>query len=443
MSNKNILLKTLTALALSSMLFACGSQNNTDSSASDSSSSLIASEGLKSDVIALSNSQNLTISIAIATSSGALGLSYNNYYTPNYVYSEDFNNGDWGYIESSEGVYPVNQEDDGSLLPGELLYSDSGLLLTGLWDQGLFPYFSSLNTDEFPETSGDYVLKNKLNILTMLDIYGFSRSRYLEVESITFHSGEYLTDFTAKLQLGSAIYQLSVVNTSPSNETIDSFISNGGTAFTPDEGLVKMRSLFEADNYNRDVIDYSSQESIGTEHFTPDYFYGDYDTTVAVPYGLMRFSNETITYSGYQFEMNGCYYFTVQSNQVVLSPSNPYNSSADIASVCFYLHDPLLFSSFQHVEFDSSNNTYSTTDQEILIDFAENNQVYDQIVEIGASLYRLDFKLYDIFEDTAEVEFNLYYGLSESDLNVATYRFLDFGSANVTLLDTFLTTVRA
>lgn len=394
-------------------------------------------EGVLGALEALVKSKSVQLTFQMESESGAKGLAYHTTYRPNYVYSDDPGK-EWGYIQSDDGVYSLGANDDYEIVPGEILKKNNEAVAS-LWDADLFPYFTDFDLREFPE-SDSYSLGNKINIMATMDLFGISRTRYLDVGAVTVTAGATWSDFSLRLVLGPAVYVCTVSGWDVPSTDVEDFLKAGGKAYIPDTALIEMRDLFEADNYNRDVRDYSDPTvSLGTEHFTPEYFYGDYvPGSGAASSGIMSIKKQTLLNpsTGQNVSLNGCYYFTIQNNQVVPTLGRAYNASSDIASVCFYLHHPLLFDRFQYVA--NNNGIYTTSKQEVLKDFATNNQVASIISEAGYSLYRLDFTIDNPSSDKEVVTFDLYFGTAEDNLGFVRYVFQDFGKANLSVVDKFM-----
>lgn len=412
-------------------------------SASPSASSVdLACSDLRTALSKLRGIRNYSLNISASNSR----VTYNRYYTENYVY-EDKTDAELGYVCADEGVFRISKLDE-EFVGSELLKDKSGAVYTDLWSSGLFRSFADFK-DEFASGVTSGKMTSKINILYLLSILDYSGSDYPSVSSVKVSIADSLNTLEFQLFMASS-YSVTClvqdVGNTTATEVVD-YLKNGGQALTPDGNLLKARDLFKTNNYNRDVLDFSTNASVGTEHFMPTYFYGDY--TAAASWGLLGIKNKTISgsvstsagTSQVSYTLNGAYYFVISGGAVSPHFADVYNASWDIPSkdVYNYPSNLLIWSCFERLKTVGVDRAYQVVDKNLLADFVNNYQLGTIISEAGASVVSLDIVMKDMSYASAQVTFNLNYVLSGA-MSTMSFPMKSFGAANVKTVDDFIST---
>jgi hypothetical protein len=395
---------------------------------------------LSSCLSILSKADDLTMNVIY--DSKTTYFDYNRYYTPSYVYDEQEKN-EWGYVLGKNGVFSVSKYQD-AFVTSELLSDAEGKAITSL--SSFVKGFSSL-TNEFDAGVKKRAFNSKANKLFLLSLINVAPTEYLNLSAAnaTMGSDIYSLAFNLVFADGGA-YTISFTNFLSTHATdLEAFLAGGAKELTPNENLSAARDLFKGNNFNRDVLDFESGASVGTEHFLPTYFYGSYTTSVS--WGLMGIDDyyikAQITTSSatttQEVELFGSYMFTLSGSSVSLSAGQPYNVSPSIPSkdVYNYPSNLLLWSSFEFLKEDYLGQQYTTERASVLQDFVKNYQLTETLSNAKATATSLEVDLEGMDGKSPLVTFKLAYSQGTAK-GTLVFPMKDFGKANIAAVDTFM-----
>jgi len=367
---------------------------------------------------------------------------YNRYYTPSYVYDEEEKN-EWGYVLGKNGVYSVGKYHD-ALVSSELLTDSKGSAISSL--SSVVKGFSGL-TDEFASGVKKRAFNSKANKLFLLSLVNLQPTDYLSISAANATMGEdiYSLNFNLSLDDGGA-YTISFTDfLSAHASDLEAYLSSGAKELSPNENLAAARDLFYGNNFNRDVLNFATGASEGTEHFLPTYFYGAYINSVS--WGLMGIDDyyvkaQVATASSttiQEVELFGSYMFTLSGSSVSLSSAQPYNASPSIPSkdVYNYPSNLLLWSSFGFLDEEYLGQQYSTDRASIVADFVKNYQLADTLKSSNAMATALEVDLEGFDGKNPVVTFKLSYSQGTAK-GTLLFPMKDFGKANVAAVDSFM-----
>jgi len=398
---------------------------------------------LRAAFTALAKATNYQATIDVSFAASSAPYSYHQTYTDRYVYC-DKAEAEWGYALAPEGLYRIDTTATG-YLASETLRDDSGAAYLSLYPSALFTSFADFALDEFADSDLDAMMKNKKNQLVALKLVGLSISDYFNLTSVEASISQkgLVSSFFLEVSLPQEVRHLSISAFGDAKiADLDSFV-RAASPFAAPTNLASVRTLFKAKNYSRSVIDYSDNATNdGTEHFLPDYFYGDYNANGAkqgaVSEGWMGINHKK--YKG--VDLYGTYLFSLVSSTVSLNTTGVYNASPDI-SAKGNVNYPSNLALWDRLEFciqGADEEHYETSDALSLSDFVSNYQLTASLSAIKAAPTRLSLVFAELGESTQSVTFKLYYQTSGSKENYVIFPMFDFGKSNLAVVDNFIKT---
>lgn len=427
MKKKSILLTILPMMILAS----CGSNHTVPETPVSIPTGNV---DLKTAYSYLSEAHNYQIMVDTTVPRGATFMTS---FTDKYVWC-DKKKDEWGLGLYKDGVANISYDDNGDLVAGEILKDKENRIQKQLWGSGLFASFADIS-DEFGDNEKEHVFTNKLNKLSILKLMGLSSSMLLDIKSATTTIVDELTTLDITLEFDYGKYILTVEAVGDTKSVCDSFITSSAP-YILDDDLAGTRLAFFEDNYNRDVLDYEDEKlSYGIEHFMPQYFYGEYNSYgaqhLAASAGYLAIKNKVYK----DQKLNGTYLFTLtESREVNLFTAGYYNDATNIHGVGFgYMSDLILWNKLELSTYDSKAGCYTFTNQKIVDDFVVVNQLVDSLNQAGYSAYKVELYLDDPKTKEDAVFFKLYYGPDQLGY-YAAYKFMDFGRANMSMVDRFI-----
>ena len=249
--------------------------------------------------------------------------------------------------------------------------------------------------------------------------------------------GDSLLDLSIEITLGLTRYEMSFDEFgSTAYEPVESYIGGGGSSLVLDERLSFAKEGFLGENFIRDVINYSTGESDGTERYTPHYFYGSYTGDAALyTGGYMGIRNKE-----YQGKiLNGTYMFLVDGLTVIPFFQGSYNNDPDITSPHVFNY-PGNMELWNRLELfaEEEEGVYVTYDSGLLADFVSNNQTGSFLSEIGGEAVSLSMSITDpVAGPNTIVTFSLDYNWTYGE-GSCVYPFTSFGNANIPVVDDFM-----
>lgn len=435
--------KIVSLLVLIPLLSMTGCGENTVSSERTSAKDGSDIHDLYSAFTALAKAKNYQVNIEVSSESGSAPYSYNVTYTDRYVYC-DKSGAEWGYALSSQGAYRVDTVSTG-FVASELLFDETGTSYSDLIGSGLFASFADFVSDGFTNSDQNLVIKNKKNQLAALKFVGLSTSDFFDLTSVEASIGSkgLLSSFYLDVTVAKVLRHVTVSAFGDAKlAALDSFVASAAPFEAP-VNLAMARVLFKAKNYSRSVIDYSDNlTNDGTEHFLPDYYYGDYNANGAKQ-GAASAGWMGINHKKYKGEdLYGTYLFSLTSSGVSLNTTGVYNVSPDISSKgnVNYPSNLVLWERLELANQNGDENHYQDNDYATLVDFCSNYQLTTSLSAINASPTRLAIQMANMGAKNQTVTFKLYYQVSGSDENYVIFPMFDFGRSNLGVVDGFIRT---
>ena len=463
---KNKLLK-LTVFSAVFVLAACNSNKSSDvinSEFNNSSSEqpvVVPVNNVKTGLTALHNSINYTADVSYN------GKQYFSIYVKeNYVGFDSDTNPDAldFFIKDNEGIFTLNRA-NGTVVSGEYKKKSEEENYSNLFDNTTAKTLYDVASDfvaGVAESDNDVVISNKTYKLGLLDYLGIDRAFYVDLDTVT---ASYKDAFSIKMDFANNnSYNLVFKNFgSTSNETVEKFLENGGTAYEPDACMAAMKRLVKSNNFVSAIYDFDSGVDGDynglSQVFNPHYFYttgsalGDKNATKQGYISFKRTTPVTDTSSpyyipGFPDTPYGIYSFMAQGMQHSFSPQAFYENP----DMEYFMHYPSLlkildktqyFKEGTITEFEKNytnkKNRYILKDINLIKDFATNfnlNNSYDfktcipYALGVEFSLNKEDKNCVIIFH------YCFTYGAKKYDYLVPLY---SFGQTNDDILDNFYT----
>ena len=138
-------------------------------------------------------------------------------------------------------------------------------------------------------------------------------------------------------------------------------------------------------------------------------------------------------------KLNGSYYFTYSETELSIITTMPINTNPDVTEVYNYPTYLLLFDNFQYFNINVDYENTIFTDQEtLMIDFCQNFQIYQTIIDNNCELVELEISYAIEQEDkNSNITFTLYYKYN-GQLGAFVYPFTSFNDTNIEIVDNFL-----
>ncbi len=410
---------------------------------------------VKSYLKALKNIHNYTVKETVssskATSSNYAEIKFDR---TNYFYS--FGASSYGYIESKDGVYPINANGD-SLIGGEIYRDDEGKAYSSLWGNDFFVSFADFIDEQIDsmEDGKDLIaVKGKNNKLKLLSMFGLDSSYYTSIiameASVNDDSDLEFNVRVNDVSSGATIYVNAIVTDllTTESEEVSDFLSNGGTHYVIDSDFAKARTLMKGNNYTHDYYDEDGNGVVGTEYFNENYYFGYWDPSYSAKMALegqILYSQGLVgidhkkTAEGVL--LNGCYLVTISGNQFTVNLSFPYNENPSVPTAYHY---PSFLSLWSNPEFfvateapEGLDAYYVTNDSIILDDFVSNFSMESMVASV--SLKNLYIGWHDIDAKEGNERF-IRFALETSGGDVI-YDFHNFGTTKIPGIDAFLGTL--
>ena len=356
----------MTGMLSASLLLSCGQEDTTPTS-------------LASAFKYMYSSRNYTIEYV-----GETYIPHSIIYTENSVgvYSKSYKEFNDYYIKDSGGIYHLTYDDK---------YYASEYLNAG---DDLFDYRPSFYQLAPSFVNGvkvdakSVVISDKTYRMGFLTVVGFSATDVLNLGTLTASYDNGAVTFTTTLNNNPLTYIAKNFGTTV-NKEVDDFLAKGGSHYTPDKNLSKMRTLLRSNNMIQGIYQLGetpeSTGFIGYSYFHPHYFYDIYNASTNYYSGAMAFNCvETAEHQAYK----GVYYFSLQMTQTEAGVEVDFQHSAlpiysepDIVT-CY--HYPTFLSLLDNLQFCKSwdksyflgitvsGTGYMFTNKNLMNDFASN-----------------------------------------------------------------------
>lgn len=363
------------------------------------------------------------------------------YYENNYT----------GYLSVKGGVCSF-EYDGTTLTKSALLKKDNEFLSLN----DFIPSFAGVNYSSLEgKTDMSLDLKTKAIAARLLPKIGFSATDYTSLVSLnaTLEDETTLNGFHFDLSFDNKnSYSITFQNVgSTSVSYLEEALKDNDEAFTPTETEQNITNLFAQNNYTQyrdltgnnfmDTMDYFTEQYFLTD-FTTEYASENPETAAAYTKGYLGINNKKMTYGGKELTFQGTYMFYKDTSGIVPSlylvtrenpskegyaePSFKDNDSSDVVSIMNYPKNLLALNHWELFT-DNKDDSFTTQDKTILLDFANNFS----LSETEKSLSHLDI-IYD--KDKGQVTMNLY----RTQGNYYEYVFGDFGSTAVSWVESFI-----
>ena len=415
------LLLLITIFTLSS----CGTTSSLDSTSVATTSSTVDIGGdanIKNIVSYLHQNENyhLTTTVETATSTDT----YDSFYNENYYYSSATLS---GYAEDENGIFRLNNFQN-HFLSSELLFDSNNNKMSNLWSSQLFSSFKDVDPNNFESSAKNEKVTSKLDKLFMLDMMNLSRGLLTEI-----------TDFN--LSVDEADHLVINITTLESTYTstinyqndlslpeLDTYLGTNSYYETSDEEKL-LQSSFANDNYERKMYGNDGKTIVGYEHFTPNYYYGEYVDDSNTSSGYIRLSNFTSGGNVY----NGIYYFYITDQGIGLSLLSD-DLSYDMNSFMNYPSNLLALKNLQFFTYIESLNEHVCVNQTIADDFIGNFQIAKMFPNNTVEGTELSYRTQNDFADDFTVIFTVSF-LVDNTSYYMEFEFLNFGAANIEQVD--------
>lgn len=396
----------------------------------------------------LKNNNNYSMDVTFSNET------YHHYVTPTYFYKEYTSTYPCGYILSNDGIYKVEYYDN-VLTPYELYLDSNGNTSKDLYGNKLITTFNDFDLSKISDTTSRSIsISNKLNKLSIFNIVDISTSYYINLKDmnisilddntlsidINFNSTyDELTSTTTSIpSYNIHIYDIGVAHYAP----IDEYISSGKSYFVPNDNLSNFRRLMYLNNYTREYYDdsYSTTSLAGKEIFTNRYYYVDYEDDYLKQQtslyeigciGLKDYIYQNVNYTG-------VYYFTLSTLPYLTE--RPINESYDIPSVMNYPSQLGILTHLQFLETNGGDNYYICYESDMILDFIDNFNLSDSLVQIGATnvlSFEISLDLKEKDEDS-KVVFTLNYQVG-SKIYHEDYIYTTFDNTYIFEVDEWIT----
>ena len=192
------------------------------------------------------------------------------YYTESRFYNELEGS---GYIKSINGVFDCYLDNEDNLVGGEILLNDEGKAITNIYTNDLVKTFKVFDLSKIESNDpNSLVLIDNQSRNSFLSLLNVPYSALLEISSFEIiMKNNDLSTLTFDMQFNNETYiNMTLENINSSKvDIVDNYIRSGGSYFTPNEDLIKIRNLFANDNYTREVYSGGTNpEYVGKEILT-------------------------------------------------------------------------------------------------------------------------------------------------------------------------------
>ena len=268
-----------------------------------------------------------------------------------------------------------------------------------------------------------------------------------------------LSTLTFDMQFNNETYiNMTLENINSSKvDIVDNYIRSGGSYFTPNEDLIKIRNLFANDNYTREVYSGGTNpEYVGKEIFNKQYYAGLYEPEFMANSNMfVGIDNQEIEVTYVDEDNNilgvesktlfGIYicipvYDSVSGTYVDFNPIlyRAYNDeTANLSEAMMYPSRSILFDQYEVFEYNEETNEYVTDEFDVAYDFYQKMFLnYHESYE--TALLHLRFKL-ETIDNKDVVTFTLNMTLNGIPYN-QDFIFTDFNTTSFEPLEEFVTT---
>lgn len=209
---------------------------------------------------------------------------------------------------------------------------------------------------------------------------------------------------------------------------LDTYLGTNSYYETSDEEKL-LQSSFAKDNYERKMYGNDGKTIVGYEHFTPNYYYGEYVDDSNTSSGYIRLSNFTSGGNVY----NGIYYFYITDQGIGLSLLSD-DLSYDMNSFMNYPSNLLALKNLQFFTYIESLNEHVCVNQTIADDFIGNFQIAKMFPNNTVEGTELSYRTQNDFADDFTVIFTVSF-LVDNTSYYMEFEFLNFGAANIEQVD--------
>ena len=359
-----------------------------------------------------------------------------------YFLKED--NYQYGYLQAEDGVYFVDIYHR-KLTASTLLKDENNELYTSLWSGNFFKSFNDfeLKNIEWEDDLNEMTIKDKMITLRYMEMLNISTSLYSSIDSLYF---KLIDNKSLEINLNYINGNTTKSILKDMNNTeipeIKDFLSNGGKPYSNSKEQNKMIELFSNFNYKRVCLDNDNETVIGHEWYNKNYFYGEWEDDYyqehlgeIMEIGVIGINDKEVDGQ----KLNGSYYFTYSETELSIITTMPINTNPDVTEVYNYPTYLLLFDNFQYFNINVDYENTIFTDQEtLMIDFCQNFQIYQTIIDNNCELVELEISYAIEQEDkNSNITFTLYYKYN-GQLGAFVYPFTSFNDTNIEIVDNFL-----
>lgn len=443
--------KCLLIMGMSLLFVSCSKPNNTNGTKNSinyvETNVTNVYEAIK--IIKVSNS--FQVDVNYRTTAGT--YVYQDYYTPNYIYS-DLRNAEIGYIFDGQGIFRIDRYDD-DLIASEYYVDENNSNIKDLYNSSIVSTYAQMDETNFEKaTETTFTLTNKQEKLLLLDINQFESASLTSITSVTYTlSNNSLEGFKIDIQFSDGSYLISTFSNFnvAKSEDVENYLANGNTVASISEDLLRVKSLFSLNNYTR--VCYENEDPtaqvIGNEYFLPNYFYGDYTVSEYVLYEKGYLALDKKEKNGTKYD--GAYYFLLNDDLSAFRSFLGFQPAftTNVKDMSYIMNYPSRLKMFDYNlqyfdeigDDDDSTHTYVTQDTYIINDWISNFQISLE-TDDGESAYIYDLRIITNIKDNDEdckVTFQFDYRVGTDTTVYGLQReFINFGASNIEVVDTFL-----
>lgn len=430
---------SLLILATSLILMSC-----VNNEGSGTTSTYVPTEitSVKDALTQLSSLKNYKFYIQKRNSVGFPVSEFNKYITENYFYL-DKEGEELGYFVYDGSVRSFDL-DNGQFTATEPLKDDNNQTITSLYDNDLFYKVSDFDTSDESFNTKEVTELSRPNQFVLLGLLEVPAATVLDIKNISITVEDSLESLKMEVGFAKESWSLIVEDIGTADEpSVTEFVNNFEPVVVSDD-LKKLKVLFHENNYSRNIYDYNEHVWYGVEHFLPQYFYQEIDSSIAYELGVLAMSGGYLGIDNKVFQgknLYGCYYFNLDGSTVELMTSFPYNSqTSDVTSPLFidYPSNLLLWDQMQYIHPTDKTGEYTVINEILLEDFAQNFQVDEIISTNKLTVTSLDIKLTNIGLPEGVCNFYLNYEYLSGATGSFHYEFFDFGFSNIPAVDQFI-----
>ena len=354
-------------------------------------------------------------------------------------------------VEDSSGIYELKYHKD--YKPGEYKKDLENKNIQNLWSSNLTHTLYGKSTDyinSIDDSASTIKVTNKQYKMAIIQTLGYESDDYVSLDEINISYSNNSVVFDVQFASTPLYSFIASGFNSTIHESVDDFLSKGGTVYTPDENVANCRRLMLGSNFTRDIYDFSVDSYTGLELFNPNYFY--YETTGA-DFGQGTLEMNQKANAEHDIDLYGCYsYILYGSLQKGFRDASFYTTPSytkpDVEEMYHYPKYMTLWDNTQFIEKGAVENTnykvegeaYHVSNLSYILDFATNFSIdqsfpFNEFVPFGLGI---NINYYDGQDEYSTITFMYCFTYNNSKY-IMPIPFYNFGVSNIKILDDIYT----